>query len=121
MLRSALSRGQGSTICVIILVATALPPDLAMVSRRSRYSEQPPSTARKAPSARLRRTLLNDRIGAPLRQIKHVSGKWPVAGNRDTSCGRCELACQLPRDFGLAQQEEIDVVRRQRIVGRRLD
>src|SRR5438876_8057221 len=111
MLRLALSRGQGSTICVTTSVATALPPDSAMVSRRSIYSEHPPSTARKAPSAMVRRALLNGRIGFPLLQIEHVSGKRPVAGDSDARRAWRELARLLARDFGLSQQEEINVIR----------
>src|SRR5438105_1648371 len=102
MLRLALSRGHGSTIWVTASVAIALPPDRAIVSRRSIYSEHPPSTAKKAPSATLRRALLNGRIGFPLRQIEHVSGKRPVAGDSNACCAWRELARLFARDFGLS-------------------
>src|SRR4029077_17332731 len=102
MLWSALAGGHGSTIWVTMLVATALPPDRAMVSRRSRYSEQPPSTTRRAASANVRSALLNGRIGLSLRQIKHVPGKRLVAGDSETGRGRCRLGSLLPASPGLS-------------------
>src|ERR1039458_8213392 len=92
-----------------------------MVSRRSRYSEQPASVASTAASAAKRMTLLDDRIGYPLRHIEHVPGEWPVACGGNTSGGGRERARLFPRDLGLAEQEEIRVVWRQRVVSRRLD
>src|SRR5262245_20661762 len=121
MFRLALSRGQGSTMWVTISVATALPPERAIVSRRSRYSEQPPRTAIRVPSANVRRGLLNRGIGFPLRQVKHMPHKRLAIRNRDSRSERRELARLLPRKLGLSQQEEVDVVWRQGVVGRRLD
>src|SRR5262245_7581758 len=121
MLRFALSSGHGSTMWVTMLVATALPPERAIVSRRSRYSEQPPSTAIRAPSANACSDLLNRRIGFPLRQIKHVPHERLAIGNCDSLSEGRELACLLPRKLGLSEQEEVDVVWRQGVVGRRLD
>src|SRR5262249_15165222 len=121
MFRLALSRGQGSTIWVTTSVATALPPDSAIVSRRSRYSEQPPSMAKRAPRASVRSTLLNGRIGLPLRQIKHVADKRFAVRNYDGRIQEREFACLLPADLALSHQEEVDVIRRQGVIGRRLD
>ncbi len=48
-----------------------------------------------------------------------VNGRSPATAIRaveGVSCARL-----LPRDLGLPQQEEIDVIRRQGVVGRRLD
>ena len=42
MLWSALAGGQGSTIWVTMLVATALPPDRALLRRRSKISSSRP-------------------------------------------------------------------------------
>src|SRR5215510_11156070 len=103
ILRLALSSGQGSTIWVIAFVATALPLNRVMLSLRSRYSEQPPSVAKKAPSANVRSALLNGRIGTPLRQIKHVPGKGLVAGVGKAGRNRREPACLFPRDLGLSE------------------
>src|SRR5262245_2621179 len=97
MLRLALASGQGSTIWVTTLVATALPPERAIVSRRSRYSEQPPSMAMRAPRANVRRGLLNRRIGFSLRHVKHVPHKRLSIGNRDPLSERRELARLLSR------------------------
>src|SRR5262245_3764359 len=121
MLRLALSRGQGSTIWVTTSVATAFPPESAIVSRRSRYSEQPPSITKRAPRASVRSALLNGRIGFPLRQIKHVPDKRFAVGNDDGRIQKRGLTRLLPGDLGLSHQEEVDVIRRQGVVGRRLD
>src|SRR5262252_8013532 len=121
MLRSALSRGQGSTICVIMLVATALPLNRVMLSLRSRYSEQPPSAANRAPNATVRIVLLNGRIGVPLRQVKHVPCKRLVAGVGKAGRNGREPACLFPCDLGLSEQEEIDVIWRQGVVCRCFD
>src|SRR5690242_6051074 len=121
MLRLALSGGQGSTIWVIMLVATALPLNRVMVSLRSRYSEQPPSAAKRVPSANVRSALLNGRIGIPLRQVKHVPGKRLIAGVSEAGCNGRKPACLFPRDLGLSKQKEIDVIRRQRVIRRRFD
>src|SRR5262249_12451065 len=121
MSRLALARGHGSTMWVTMLVATALPPDAAIGSRRARYSEQPPTEAVSPASASGRRALLNGRIGFPLRQIEHVPGERPVPGNRNLRRGRRELLGFLLGDFGLAEQEEVDVIRLHRVVGRRLE
>ena len=43
------------------------------------------------------------------------------AGDRDAGRLGRQLLCLFPRDFGLPEQEEVDVVRRQRVVDRRLD
>src|ERR1017187_2413550 len=80
MFLSALARGQGSTIWVTLSVATESPPPSKMVSRRSRYSEQPASAASSAASASVRSMLLDGRIGIPLRQIEHVPGERAAAG-----------------------------------------
>src|SRR5512132_3289355 len=92
-----------------------------MVSRRSRYSEQPPSVASTAASKSVRMALLDGRIGYPLRHIKHVPGKRPATGGGKAGRGGRQCAHLFPRDLGLAEQEEIRVVRRQRIIGRRFD
>src|SRR6185437_1277863 len=120
MLRSALSRGHGSTIWVTLSEAIALPPLSEMVSRRSRYSEQPASAVSSAASASPRSVLLDGRIGySP--EIEHVPGEWTIAGGGNTGRGGCESERLRPRDFVLAQQEEVRIIGWQRIVGRRLD
>src|SRR4029077_19450149 len=121
MLRLALAGGQGSTVWVTMLVATALPPESATESRRSRYSEQPPRTANNPASATVRMTLLNCRIGFPLRHVEHVTGERTVAGDRKTRRNGRTLACLFPHGFHFSKQEEVGIVRRQGIVGRRLD
>src|SRR5262249_47469833 len=121
MLRLALSRGQGSTIWVTMFVATALPLCRVIVSLRSRYSEQPPIAAKSTPSAKVRSALLNGRIGIPLRQVKHVPGKGLVAGIGEAGCDGRKPPSLFPRDLGLSQQKEIDVIRRQSVIRRRPD
>src|SRR5689334_2666399 len=121
MLRLALSRGHGSTICVTTLVATALPPVAAIGSRRSKYSEQPPTATSSPASARVRMALLNDCIGLSLRHFEHVSGERPVTPDGDACRRRRELARFFLCDFGLSEQEEVDVIRLHRVVGRRLE
>src|SRR5215475_368484 len=121
MLWLALSGGQGSTICVTMLVATALPLNRVMVSLRSRYSEQPPSAAKRAPSANVRSALLNGRIGTPLRHVKHVTGKRLIAGVSKAGCNGRKPACLFSRDLGFSKQKEIDVIRRQRVICRHFD
>src|SRR5664280_2181687 len=83
MSRLALSRGHGSTMWVTSFVATELPPLSAMVSRRSRYSEQPASVANKTASASLAATLLNGCIGTPSWHVEHVAGERLIAGGGD--------------------------------------
>src|SRR5215468_3374632 len=121
MLRLALSRGHGSTIWVTTLVATALPPEAAIGSRRSKYSEQPPTVTSSAASASVRMALLNDCIGVSLRHFEHMPGEWPVATDGDACGRRRELTRLFLRDFGLSEQEEVDVVRLQRVIRRRLE
>src|SRR6516165_1367393 len=104
-----------------MFVATAFPPNRVTVSRRSRYSEQPPSTERRAPSASARSASLNGRIGAPIRQVKHVSSKRLVASIGEASGGGRESAGLFARDLGLSQQEKVEVIWRQRVIGRRFD
>src|SRR5262249_8788683 len=108
-------------MCVTTFVATALPPDRAIGSRRSRYSEQPPRMASRVASASRRITLLNGRIGFPPWQIEHVTSERPVRGDCDTGRLGRQFLSLLPRDLGLPEQEEVDVIRRQRVIGRRLD
>src|ERR1039458_5595683 len=105
MFLSALARGQGSTIWVTLSVATESPPPSEMVSRRSRYSEQPASAAISAASASVRSMLLDGRIGFPLRQIEHVPGERAVTGGGDA--GRDGRECERLRsgELGLAEQE----------------
>src|SRR5450755_947568 len=112
MFLSALARGQGSTIWVTLLVATESPPPSEMVSRRSRYSEQPASAASSAASANVRKILLDGRIGSLLRQIEHVPGERTAAGIGKAGRDGRERDRLRPRDFGLAEQEEVHVVRR---------
>src|SRR6476469_5133072 len=114
----ALSRGQGSTIMVTSLVATALPPLSEMVSRRSRYSEQPASSTASAASASA--GLMDRGIGNPYRfgQIEHVPGVRLLLGFGEARDLGRELLGLLVGQFGLAQQEEVDVVRRDRVVAR---
>src|ERR1035441_4913679 len=114
----ALARGQGSTIWVTLSVATESPPPSKMVSRRSRYSEQPASAASSAASASVRSMLLDGRIGSLLRQIEHVPGERTAAGVGEAGRGGRECDRLRPRDLGLAEQEEVRIVRRQRVVGR---
>src|SRR5471032_45422 len=118
MSRLALSRGHGSTIWVTLSLATALPPLSAMLSRRSRYSEQPASVANTAASASVTLNLLNGRIGNPLWHIEHVPGERLIASSGDALHGWRKRARLFPRHLHLAHQEEIRVVRRQRVVGR---
>src|SRR6202142_329137 len=121
MFLSALARGQGSTIWVTLLVATASPPPSEMVLRRSRYSEQPASAASSTASASVRKILLDGRIEIPLRQIEHVPGERAAAGVGNARRDRRECDRLRPRELRLAEQEEVHIVGRQRVVGRRLD
>src|SRR5262245_49938196 len=121
MLRLALSRGQGSTIWVTTSVATAFPPESAIVSRRSRYSEQPPSITKRAPRASVRSALLNGRIGFPLRQIKHVPDKRFAVGNDDGRIQKRGLTRLLRGDLGFSHQEVFDVFMRIGVGGWRVD
>src|SRR5512135_467664 len=97
----ALSTGQGSTICVTLLVATASPPCSEMVSRRSRYSEQPPSAASTRPSASARPDLLNGRIGTPPWHIDHVPGERLLLGDGDLRGRRRQSPGFGAADLGL--------------------
>ena len=77
-------------------------------------SEQPPSIA---PSSAVAVTVLvanRDDIGASLRQIEHVAAELARrdAGDQPRLGGR---------QFGLAHQEQIDIIDRQRGIERRLD
>src|SRR6185437_1435750 len=121
MLRSALSRGHGSTIWVASLVATELPPPRRMVSRRSRYSEQPASAVSEAASASVRSVLMDGRIGYSPWKIEHMPGERTVAGGGELGRDGRECESLLPRDLGLAEEEEVRIVGRQRIVGGRAD
>src|SRR5579885_3707280 len=117
----ALSRGQGSTIWVTIFVADALPPFSVIVSRWSRYSEQPASTPASASPNEIA-VLMDGRIGNPHRfgQIEDVTGERLLLRFRDLlELGRQCLRFRT-REFGLPQKEEVDIVGRQRVVGRRL-
>src|SRR5664279_5104094 len=104
MSRLALSRGHGSTMWVTSFVATELPPLSAMVSRRSRYSEQPASVANKTASASLAATLLNGCIGTPSWHVEHVAGERLIAGGGDAHHDRRHRAerWQLGRDERLS-------------------
>src|SRR6185312_13812909 len=117
----ALSRGHGSTIMVTSLVANALPPLSEMVSRRSRYSEQPASSTPSAASASA--GLMDRGIGNPYRfgQIEHVPGVRLLLGFGEARALGRQLLGLLVGQFGLAQQEEVDVVRRDRVVARDLE
>src|ERR1700690_1136179 len=121
MFLSALARGQGSTIWVTLLVATASPPPSEMVLRRSRYSEQPASAASSAASASVRKILLDGRIGIPLRQIEHVPGERAAAGVGEAGRGGRERDRLRSCELGFAEQKEVRIVRWQRVIGRRLD
>src|SRR5579862_4199594 len=106
--------------CVTRLVAWASPAASEMPSRRSRMLsfEQPASAAASsaAPALIARRddmAFLRFRQ-VPLRQVEDVAGQF---ARRDASG---ELGRALG-DFGLAHQEQIDIVRRQRRVEWRLD
>src|SRR6202142_330272 len=112
MFLSALARGQGSTIWVTLLVATASPPPSEMVLRRSRYSEQPASAASSAASASVRKILLDGRIGIPLRQIEHVPGERAAAGIGEAGRDGPERDRLRRRELGLAEQEEVRVAGR---------
>src|SRR5665213_2730841 len=129
MSRLALSRGQGSTIWVTRLVITASPASSEMASLRRMYSEQPPSSAMRPTEATARRIvpalvcmdLLKLGMRILLRQVEHMAGKRQVGRRSNARGGGREPARLGARDFGLAEQEEVTVVRRQAIVSRRLD
>src|SRR5215831_17239685 len=106
MFLSALARGQGSTIWLISLVATALPPLSAIVSRRSRYSEQPASAVSSAASANARNRLLDGRIVVSFGQIEHMTGERTVAGRSDAVKDRSQRHRLLAGELGFAEQEE---------------
>src|SRR6185437_12769432 len=121
MLLLAASRGHGSTICTTLSPSTALPPSGEMASRRARYSEQPASEARASRSPPARSKSVSRRIGASPWHVEHVAGERLIAGGRDALLGGRRRAGTLARHFGLAEQEEVGVARRQRVVGRRAD
>src|SRR5476649_945673 len=101
---------------VTSLLATELPPCKAMLSRRSRYSEQPPSVANSTASASVPASLLNGCIGDSPWHIEHVSGERLLAGGGDAGHQGREGAGLRLRHFHLAHQEEVGVVGRQRVV-----
>src|SRR5260370_14165823 len=87
-------------------------------------SEQPPSVAARIGPMSASRTqppgivwptlvLDLDDIGPLLTHIQHVTDEWPLVTGCKPHLGR--------RDLRLAHQEEIDIVRRQRVIERRLD
>src|SRR5690242_11509970 len=120
MSRSADAGGHGSTICTTLSLSTALPPNGEMASRRATYSEQPASATKTSVSAPAR-TRSVYRIEASPRHIEHVAGERLVAGRGDALLGGGRRAGAVPRHLGLAEQEEVGVVRRHGVVGRRAD
>src|SRR5579875_1763977 len=115
----ALSRGQGSTIWVTIFVAAALPPFSVIVSRWSRYSEQPATT----PASPNQSTVSMDRrIGNPYRfgQIEDMARERPLLRFGDLLERGRQCLRFLMGEFGFTQEEEVDIVGRDRVVGGRL-
>src|SRR5262245_44769049 len=103
-------------MCAILLVATASPVARLMYWRRSVWASlQPARIAARTPNDAS--ALVADRqhdIGASLRQIEHMARE--LAGRNlgdEPRHGGCDL--------GLAQEEQVGVVRRQRGVERSLD
>src|SRR5436305_3073274 len=131
MLRSPARAGRGSIMWVTLLVATASPAAKLTVSRRSRYmSVQAPSSV-VAPSARAvrPRDLFRDmllplhvddlraRRNANLLSLRNVED----VTDRRVRAVRDALEAALHRlgDLRLAEQVEIRVIRRLRVVERR--
>src|SRR4051794_38679786 len=105
MLRSPARSGHGSTMWVILLVATASPAPKLTVSRRSRYmSVQAPSSI-VALSARSAPKLFRDIDGLSLGDVEDMAdqGRAPVRA-------AAQAAIDRHGDFGLSHQKEVDIV-----------
>src|SRR5689334_15195847 len=114
MLRSPARAGHGSTMCVILLAATALPAPKLTLSRRSWYMSvvHAPSSIVAASASR----------AAPLFRDMTLSlgDVEDVADLRRRAVGAAlDPALHRHGDFRLAEPEEFEVVRRPRGVERR--
>src|ERR1044072_170677 len=110
MLRSPARARHGSTMWVTLLAANASPAAKLTVSRRSRYMSVQPASAVAAANAKIApRTLFRDIDSLPLGDVEDVAdrGRAPIRAAADAAFHR-------NGDFGLAEQEELGIVRRLR-------
>src|ERR1700741_3169550 len=113
MLRSPARGGHGSTMCMILLVATASPAAKLTVSRWSRYT-QPLRRGAVASASIAPRKLFRDINGLSLGDVEDVAdrGRTPVGA-------AAQPALHRHGDFRLTKQEELGIVRRLCAVERR--
>src|SRR5690242_4739095 len=115
ILRSPARAGHGSTMWTTLLAATASPAAKLTVSRRSRYMSVQAPSSMVAESARIApRKLFRDIDGLSLGDVEDVAdrGRAPVGAALDAAIHR-------HGDLGLAEQEELGIVRRLRCIERR--